>query len=77
VGAIVRDLASIPLDSPIRYQDQEVFDVFGALIPLYQMYVAEGQDLGQPAWSEFWSKAQNIMLALCMKLYQGGYGFET
>jgi hypothetical protein len=75
-GTVVRDLTSIPLKSAIRSEHHKIFEVFGALVPLYDLYIAEGQDLGQPAWSEFWSKAQHIMMALAMKLDEGGYGLD-
>lgn len=45
-------------------------------MPLYDVYLAQGPDLGQPVWSEFWSKAQQIMMALAAKLDEGGYGLK-
>jgi hypothetical protein len=75
-GTVVRDLASIPLNSTIRADHREIFDIFGALVPLYDVYISEGQDLEQPAWAEFWSKALRIMVPLAVKLDEGGYGLE-
>lgn len=61
--AVVFNLSSIPANSPIRAQKPEVFNVFGALVPLHDVYLTsvDGQ---VDEWREFWSKAQPIMIRL-------------
>lgn len=73
---IVRDLLSISQSSDLRSQHAEVFAVFGALLPLHDVHISDGEALGQPAWSEFWSKAQLIILTLGTKLDEAGYGLK-
>jgi len=92
---IGRDLASVPLNSPLRTKHSDLFAIFGALQPIYDVYtvtadvdatsadteVQDGKDrarfLGQlRAWTEFWSRAQPVLLALGMKLDEGGFGEE-
>jgi hypothetical protein len=93
---IVRDLASVPLNSPLRTKHSDLFAMFGALQPIYDVYTATGADVGATsadtevqddkdrarflgqlrAWTEFWSRAQPVLLALGMKLDEGGFGEE-
>lgn len=76
IRTIVRDLTSIPLNSELRTKHAEIFAIFGALVPLHDAFIADGNAPGQPEWSEFWSKTQLILLELGAKLDQAGYGIK-
>jgi len=76
VGAVVRDLASIPQNSPLRAKHLETFGIFGALVPLYDTYIQDGVAPEVPVWTEFWSRAQPIILTLGMNLDTDGYGIK-
>lgn len=52
------------------------FSILGALVPLHDMYIVHGEAPEVPVWSEFWSRAQPIILTLGMKLDEDGYGFK-
>jgi len=79
LGTIVRDMSSIPLSSPLRTKHQGIFDIFGALVPAYDMSGAlqeDGEALAVPAWAEYWSRVQPVLLTLGMKLDEEGFGFD-
>ncbi|KAF8996432.1 hypothetical protein BDQ17DRAFT_1364434 [Cyathus striatus] len=73
--AMIQDISSIPMSSPLRAAHSELFAVFGALLPLYDVHLATRE--GEVAdWAEFWGRAQPILLQLAMKLDEDGYGLK-
>ncbi|KAF7978055.1 hypothetical protein HWV62_1685 [Athelia sp. TMB] len=76
VGTIVRDMDSIPISSKLRIEHRELFDIFGALLPMHDALNLEEHGIAQPAWAEFWSKAQYVLITLGQKLDECGYGLE-
>lgn len=76
VGAAIRDIHSIPQSSPLRVEHRELFDIFGAIAPLWDAFLMEENGLDQPAWGEFWSKGQYILITLGEKLDQCGFGYK-
>lgn len=71
--AVVRDISSIPVSSPLRTEQTEVFNIFGALQALHDMYLMDGE---VDNWGEFWSRAQPVVLSLGMKLDEVGFGLN-
>ncbi|KAF9457882.1 hypothetical protein BDZ94DRAFT_1272009 [Collybia nuda] len=71
--AVVRDISSIPLNSPLRTEQTEVFGIFGALQALHDMYLMDAE---VDNWGEFWSRAQPVVLSLGMKLDEVGFGLN-
>lgn len=76
VGTIVRDIDSIPVSSKLRTEHRELFDIFGALLPLHDALKMEEHGIAQPAWAEFWSRGQYVLITLGQKLDECGYGIE-
>jgi len=76
VEIIIRDIDSIPLSSKLRVEHRELFDVFGALLPMYDALKMEENPIAQPAWAEFWSKSQYVLITLGQMLDECGYGLE-
>ncbi|KAG6817502.1 hypothetical protein H0H87_008128 [Tephrocybe sp. NHM501043] len=71
--AAVHHLSTVPLNSPVRAEHSDIFDIFGALQAIHDMYLTEEiSDLR--TWSDFWSRAQPIVLELGMKLDEKGFG---
>ncbi|GLB36903.1 hypothetical protein LshimejAT787_0311900 [Lyophyllum shimeji] len=73
IQAAVHQMSSVPSDAPVRAAHGDVFDIFGALHAIRDMYAAE--DLSAlKTWSEFWARAQPVILELGMKLDEKGFG---
>ncbi|KAF8878401.1 hypothetical protein BD779DRAFT_1554448 [Infundibulicybe gibba] len=73
--AIVQDISSIPLGSPLRTQHTGVFDIFGALQVLHDVHLTDPD--GEVAdWRTFWGRAQPIILDLGMQLDEAGFGLK-
>ncbi|KAM6497622.1 hypothetical protein JOM56_005570 [Amanita muscaria] len=76
--AVVHDISSIPLTSPLRGEQVRLFEIFDALQPLHDVYLEnmrEGEvDAGE--WSEFWKRAEPVLLTLGETLDQGGFGLQ-
>jgi hypothetical protein len=71
--AIVRQISSVPVNSPLRQEKREIFDTFGALQALHDNYLMEGvPDFKQ--WSQFWTRSLPVLLELGNQLDQRGYG---
>lgn len=60
---VVHNLSSIPANSPLRTEKPDIFHVFGALLPLHDVYLVS-DDGEVDEWRDFWVKAQPIMLRL-------------
>ncbi|KAK2467478.1 hypothetical protein APHAL10511_000333 [Amanita phalloides] len=77
--AVINDLSSVPENSSVRQDHAEIFDLLGALRPLCGVYlenVRVGEDLEVQAWSDFWSRAEPILISLCEALDEKGLGLE-
>ncbi|KAG6840477.1 hypothetical protein C0991_006460 [Blastosporella zonata] len=71
--ATVHHLSTVPLNSPIRTEHPDIFDIFGALQAIHDMYLTEKiPDL--ETWTSFWARAQPVVLELGMKLDEKGFG---
>ena len=66
----------MPVNSSLRSEKSAIFDIFGALQALHHMHVVNGVDETEN-WTEFWTRAQPVVLALGMKLDEEGYGFDS
>jgi hypothetical protein len=77
--AVVQDISAVPFSSPLRSEKSEVFNIFGALHALHDMYVvnSSGEIIEAENWTQFWSRAQPVVLTLGMKLDEEGYGFRS
>ncbi|KAF8632478.1 hypothetical protein AX17_004828 [Amanita inopinata Kibby_2008] len=78
IRALVHDIEAVPESSALREQHPEVFGLFGALEPLYDMYLEEMTDVEQNAkeWHEFWSRAEPVLISLAQVLDEKGFGLE-
>jgi len=76
VGTVVRDIDSIPISSNLRVEHRELFDIFGALLPLHDILKMEHHGIAQPAWADFWSRGQYVLITLGQKLDECGYGLQ-
>ncbi|KAG5634049.1 hypothetical protein H0H81_003617 [Sphagnurus paluster] len=74
IKASVNQMSSIPLNSSVRAHN-EIFDIFGALQAIHDMYLGEEISTLE-TWSEFWSRAQPVVLELGMKLDEKGFGWS-
>ncbi|KAJ8453684.1 hypothetical protein ONZ45_g19611 [Pleurotus djamor] len=77
---VLQDLASVP-SNPLHADNPQVFAILGALMPLHDVYLdglkeKEGIILDLPEWTEFWEKAQPILLELALKLDEAGFGLD-
>jgi len=73
IRAAVRQLESVPLNSPIRVEQADIYDLFGALQVLHDTYLFE--DISPlETWSQFWARAQPVVLELGIKLDEKGFG---
>ncbi|KAF5376905.1 hypothetical protein D9615_007354 [Tricholomella constricta] len=88
VGAIIKaavhQLSSVPVSSPLRREQAEVFALFGALQVIHDMYLVDDEATaagagagpgGLEAWSAFWARTQPVVLELGMKLDEKGFGW--
>jgi hypothetical protein len=74
--AVVQDISAVPISSSLRTEKSEIFNIFSALQALHDMYLVN--DTIEPEnWTEFWSRAQPVVLALGMKLDEEGYGYPS
>lgn len=73
--AVVHQISSIPINSPLRTEKHEIFDIFGALQAMHDMYLMD--DIADfKHWAEFWSRSQPVLFELGIKLDEKGYGFS-
>ncbi|KAG6812704.1 hypothetical protein H0H92_001207 [Tricholoma furcatifolium] len=71
--ATVHQLSTVPLNSPTRTTHSDIFDIFGALQSIHDMYLMDDiPDL--QTWTAFWSRAQPVVIDLGMKLDEKGFG---
>jgi len=61
--AVVHNLSSIPTNSPLRTEKPDIFNVFGALQALHDVYLVSA-DGEVDEWRDFWNKTQPVMLRL-------------
>ncbi|KAJ7499858.1 hypothetical protein FB451DRAFT_46799 [Mycena latifolia] len=66
-------ISTVPQSSPLRAKHAAIFDLLGALEPLYMIY-SEDSDI--QAWRDFWSRAQPVILELGVQLDKAGFGGE-
>ncbi|KAG6874516.1 hypothetical protein C0995_010427 [Termitomyces sp. Mi166 len=72
--ATVHHLSTIPLNSPLRRDHSDIFDIFGALQAIHDVYLTDKiSDL--ETWTTFWSRVQPVIIELGMKLDEKGFGF--
>ena len=80
--AVVHDISSIPLSSPLREEQAEFFGVFDAMRLLNDMYLenmkkGEGEgEVDSQEWYEFWTRAEPVLLELAEMLDKNGFGLE-
>ena len=74
--AVRSNINSISQNSPLRKEQTEIFDLFGALTPLFDQHLPVGKDVSLEEWKELWETASPILLATGMKLDEKGYGFD-
>lgn len=74
--AVRTNINNIPQNSALRKEQTEIFDLFGALTPLFDSSLPTEQDVSVEEWKEFWEKASPILLATGLKLDEKGYGFD-
>ena len=75
--AVVNDISAVPLNSPLRTDNVEIFSIFGALQTLHDAYVVNGTEEGVlDNWGEFWSRAEPVVLSLGTKLDEDGFGLD-
>lgn len=68
-------MSSIPENSPLRQEHAELFEISGALQPLHDVYLANGDPDAQE-WIDFWSRAEPVLIALGEKLSESGFGVD-
>ncbi|KAJ7775685.1 hypothetical protein DFH07DRAFT_952076 [Mycena maculata] len=64
---LVAYLSAVSPSSPLRQAHSGIFDLLGALEPLYIIY-------DESEWRFFWSRAQPVILELGVQLDQAGFG---
>ncbi|KAG5640482.1 hypothetical protein DXG03_008341, partial [Asterophora parasitica] len=74
--AAVAQISSVPVNSPLRTDHTEVFDIFGALQVIHDTYLVDDEIVDLKAWSEFWGRTQPVVLELGMKLDEKGFGWN-
>lgn len=65
----------MPISSSLRTEKSGIFDILGALQALHDVHLVNG-DGEVENWTEFWSRAQSVVLGLGMKLAEEGYGLD-
>jgi len=75
ITSIVHAFQAIPQTAPVRKEASLVFDISGAIFPLYDVFL-EGQEgpPGVPDWGTFWDRSQPILLTLASALDDAGLG---
>ncbi|KAJ7683555.1 hypothetical protein B0H17DRAFT_1181586 [Mycena rosella] len=66
-------ISLVPRSSPLRAEHTAIFDLNGALEPLYMLY---NEDIDTRQWREFWNRAQPVILELWAELHKAGFGPE-
>ncbi|KAF8060662.1 hypothetical protein FPV67DRAFT_302071 [Lyophyllum atratum] len=74
IKAAVHQMSSVPANSPVRSDQADVFDIFGALHAIHDMYLTDSDISDLETWSDFWMRAQPVVLELGMKLDEKGFG---
>ncbi|KAJ3573245.1 hypothetical protein NP233_g2549 [Leucocoprinus birnbaumii] len=82
---ITNDISTIPDGTPIRTQHPQVFAIADALVPLCEVHLdgvvqevapTSGEVVDEGKWQDFWTKAQQVVLALGEELDREGYGIS-
>ncbi|KAG6919354.1 hypothetical protein DXG01_006902 [Tephrocybe rancida] len=71
--AAVHHMSTVPQNAPVRTEHSDIFDIFGAMQTIHDMYLTESiPDL--ETWTAFWSRVQPVVIELGMKLDEKGFG---
>lgn len=71
--AAVHHMSTVPLNSPLRREHPDIFNIFGALQAIHDMYLT-GTISDLETWTTFWSRVQPVVIELGMKLDEAGFG---
>ncbi|KNZ80229.1 hypothetical protein J132_06655 [Termitomyces sp. J132] len=73
--AVVHNMSTVPLDSPLRREHSDIFGIFGALQAIHDMYLTDTiSDL--QTWTTFWSRVQPVVIELVTTLDEKGFGLS-
>ncbi|RDB27332.1 hypothetical protein Hypma_004420 [Hypsizygus marmoreus] len=75
LNAVVHHISSIPINSSVRAENPEIFDIFSALQAIHDMYLMDSINALEN-WSEVWPRIQPVVLELGMKLDEKGFGLN-